>query len=364
MNILYYSEAPPLNGGAENVLYYLNKELSKKYLSVIQYNFTRKEDLTRIPIGKSLLDPVFSPNISKLGILYRSFSSYKRLNHNIKKYNIDILNSFFLRQGALGSYVAKKNNIPHVITEHGMLLFQLEKKIDMKMIKYAIKNTAKIVCVDKNIYNTLIRMGVGEEKLEYITNGVDTTEFIPNYEKRHPRRVLFMSRLVEWKGPEFLINTIPHVVKEIPDAEFWFVGDGPLKNYLEVKSHNLGITKNVKFWGWVPRDVQRKLINMCSVYTSLQFYENFTSLALFEAMACGLSVIVTDVGESRNVVNKNGFLINKCDEENLSNKLITLLNDNKKCREMGKMSRRIVEKEHTWEIVAKKYENVYKNLVR
>ena len=363
MNILHYSQAPPLKAGMENVLYYLTKEISKRHKTILQFNYNYRNQLPRISFGRVILRPIFIPDIPKFRAVYKDLAAYANLKKNLNKYKVDILHTHFLVPGALGSFVAKRKGIPSIITEHGMIYFQLNRNIEMRMIRYALKNADKIVCIDYVMHNILLNMCDDKEKFEVITNGVDTKEFRPDYSKRNPKRVIFIGRLVEVKGPDFLFDAIPKVVNEIPDAEFWIVGDGHLKSDLEKRTRKMGIDRNIKFFGWVPMHKIPELINKCSVFVSLQQYDNFPSLSLMESMACGLSIIATDVGHTKRYIGKNSLLVKRGDIDSLADKLIVLLSNYNKSKRLGLISRKIVEKNHTWEIVANKYEKLYEQMI-
>lgn len=136
-------------------------------------------------------------------------------------------------------------------------------------------------------------------------------------------------------GVEYLVRAIPTVVKEIPDARFLIIGEGPCTNNLKEKSERLGIVEYVRFIGKVPNKMLAKYLGAADVYVSTAFSDG-ASNSLLESMACGLPVVVTDIpGNQEWIQNgKNGFLVPIKDSKALAERIVSLLR-NKEMRKFA-----------------------------
>ena len=75
-----------------------------------------------------------------------------------------------------------------------------------------------------------------------------------------------------------------------------------------------------------------------------------SSLSTMEAMACGVPVFVTGVGETGRYVKerRTGFKFGIGDHQTLAKKIMRVMDDKKKLREIGKRARSLIIKEYNW----------------
>ncbi len=83
------------------------------------------------------------------------------------------------------------------------------------------------------------------------------------------------------------------------------------------------------------------------------------SNTILEAMASSLPIITTDTGGANELIAENGIIIPKNNPCAIANAILSLLNDYKLSKWMGKKSRLNAEK-YSWKIVAKEYLDIYK----
>jgi glycosyltransferase involved in cell wall biosynthesis len=113
--------------------------------------------------------------------------------------------------------------------------------------------------------------------------------------------VVFLARFIDEKDPLLLARSIPQVQSRVPDAHFYFLGQGPLQEELEhcLEEHQVAEHATIQFVAQ-PTDI----LNRASVFASLQVVENYPSQSLLEAMACGNAVVATDVSETWRLVDE------------------------------------------------------------
>jgi glycosyltransferase involved in cell wall biosynthesis len=97
--------------------------------------------------------------------------------------------------------------------------------------------------------------------------------------------------------------------KELIDAEYWLVGNGPEFRRLRNLSNNLGIAPYVKFWGRLSREDTMKKLVECHVLVHPSLHDSGGWVCL-EAMAAGKPVICLDLGgPATQVTDKTGFKV-------------------------------------------------------
>ena len=142
---------------------------------------------------------------------------------------------------------------------------------------------------------------VDEGKVTIIHNAIDPDKFAFNPEKRKILRkelglegkfvIGHVGRFMFQKNHEFLIDLFAEVVKENPEARLILIGDGPLKEHIQQKVKNLGLSEKVQFLG-IRNDVA-DLYNAMDLFLLPSHYEGLPVVGV-EAQANGLPMIVSD----------------------------------------------------------------------
>jgi glycosyltransferase involved in cell wall biosynthesis len=106
--------------------------------------------------------------------------------------------------------------------------------------------------------------------------------------------VLFMGRLHEHKGIFDLVRAMPAVLAVLPKARFVFAGDGDVAG-LRALAAELGVEHAVQLPGWVDGAAKRRLLAAAELFVLPTYFEAL-SVALLEAMSCGVPIVATPVG--------------------------------------------------------------------
>ena len=197
--------------------------------------------------------------------------------------------------------------------------------------------------------------------------GVDTQRFCatPQPAENSEQTVLFVGRLAEKKGVEYLIRAFPHVLARHPDARLAVVGDGPCRRELETLSSQLGLSDRVRFAGaQPPAELPRfyggsRLFVGPSVVTRGGDTESF-GLVFVEAMAADCPVVGTTVGGIPDVVihGRTGLLVEPRSPAALAAAINGLLDSPAEAEKMGALGRRWARRKFDWRRVAQGYANL------
>jgi len=217
------------------------------------------------------------------------------------------------------------------------------------------------------------RIGTVPEKITLINFGVDTSKFSPSEKNEELRAklgindspaVISSRNLEPLYDIESLIKSIPLVLKQIPEPKFVIVGRGSEETRLKELAKSLGVSKNVKFVGFVPNDELPHYLTSMDVYVSTALSDAGLSASTAEAMACGLPVIVTDVADNKKWVEDavNGFVVPTKHPESLAERITYLLRNEDIRRKFGKINRKIIEERNDYHREMKRMESIYQKL--
>ncbi|HOM66397.1 MAG TPA: glycosyltransferase family 4 protein [Ignavibacteriales bacterium] len=219
----------------------------------------------------------------------------------------------------IGSLLKKKI----IITYHGGGLDEFINKYKTKVMYYL--NKADIITVpSKYLQNILNDNSI---KSKYLPNIIrDDNVYFKKRDILKPNLIVTRT-LDEVYNIPLVIMTFKDLKKVVPDAKLKIVGDGKLKNEIFelVKKENID---DIEFVGRVPNSKIGEILNTSDIFINPSNKDNMP-LSLFEALACGLAVISTNVGGIPDYITDgiNGFLIEPNNKEQLTNKILYVLNN-------------------------------------
>jgi glycosyltransferase involved in cell wall biosynthesis len=120
-----------------------------------------------------------------------------------------------------------------------------------------------------------------------------------------PIRFVSMGRLLHWKG--FHLGLRAFAKANLPDAEYWVIGDGPERQSLEALAQELGIAQRTKFWGSLPREQTLGKLEDCHALVHPSLHDSGGWVCL-ESMAAGRPVICLDLSGPAVLVSKDAGL--------------------------------------------------------
>jgi len=355
-------EFPPLGGGAGNATYYLLKEFSKiKNLEI---------DLVTSSIDKFKIEQ-FAKNIkihfldiSKKGnlhyqsnkdLLTYSIKAKKYCKKLIKEKNFDLIHAFF---GIPCGYIAMKLGLPYIVSLRGSdvpfynkRFEKLDKFIFKKLSKKIWKNSKATITNSQGLKELALE-SCPNQKISIIYNGVDINEFKPLKIRKKNKKVVLIStgRLIKRKGYQYLIPAIKGL-----DIKLQLIGDGNLKTELKKLANENKV--DVKFLGKKKHKDLIKDLQKADVFILPSLNEGMSN-SILEAMACGLPIITTNTGGSKELIKENGFIVKKENIKELKNAVQNFIDNPRLIKQMGIKSRKIAEK-MSWKEVAGGYMEVY-----
>jgi glycosyltransferase involved in cell wall biosynthesis len=368
----------PKHGGSFAVAYELTKHLSNlgHKVTVITTDFELDNNFTKYFDGVEVIQFHCQYNIG--GFLISS-SMKKYLRENIGRFDIIHMHNFRTYQNVIVHRYAKKNNVPYILQAHG----SIPRIMGKKSLKYAydmfygnklLKDASKVIAVSNLEVNHYVKMNVSTEKVITIPNGIDVDSFIDipkkgsfreKYNIAEKHIVLYLGRLHEIKGIDFLIRTYSELIQEKKDVILIFAGpdDGYLHKAQSLVKE-LKLENNVKFIGLVNGLEKYAAYVDADVLIYPSIFEIF-GLVPFEAIMCGTPVIVTDNCGCGRLIEESrmGYLVEYGDLHSLKEKIIGILEDSQQSSVFIDNGKNFISKKLSWETVVKNIEGSYENCI-
>jgi glycosyltransferase involved in cell wall biosynthesis len=174
------------------------------------------------------------------------------------------------------------------------------------------------------------------------------------------KTILFVGRLHPIKGLDLLIQAYAQVCQEISDP-VRLVLVGPDQGSREILSRlatALGVRDRVVFTGPLFGPEKEAILWSADLFVMPSLTEGF-SVAVLEAMAHRLPVIITDTCNFPEVVSEQAGLVVSRDVGRLARSLAVLLRDEERRKAMGRRGRHLVKKCFTWDSIAAQFMRLY-----
>lgn len=313
--------------------------------------------------------------------LYKIYSNhlYKAIK-KISKENVCFhLHGAWNLEMHITAYYLHRYNIPYILTAHGgfneniFIKKTILKRIYFKLIigKYLI-NAKKVHLYSEVEYEFLSKYFDNINPL-YLPNGINCNDFCNNGQKfsNHDPLVFgYVGRLDKYsKGLDVLISGFAKYIGSGGNGVLWIVGDGPDKNDLAFEVENLGITSKTKFWGSQFGEKKNDILLNMDSFVLASMSEGMP-IAVLEAACFGKFLIVSKNTNLGKYINSYG--VGKVLSSNSSESLSLLMKEfeynikeNKAqfMKENLLKSKKMIEKEFRWEIIAKAFLKEYKQII-
>lgn len=374
MKVLFLNyEFPPLGGGAGNAVYFLLKEFSKKNnlqidlitSSIGKYRkekFSSNTNIYYLNIGKNSKKLHYQ---SAKDLLVYTWKAYFKSKQLVKENNYDLIHAFF---GIPCGFIALLLGKPYIVSLLGSDVpffnsrFYWHDKILFKKLSRLIWQKAKFTVANSQGLKKLALKTSPKQKIEIIYTGVDTKLFKPDNKIKKKKIILFVGRLIKRKGINYLFQAFAESGKELKDNyQIWLVGDGPEKTNLINLGKKLGIYQKIKFLGIKNKKQLVDIYNQTKIFVLPSLNEGMSNV-LLEAIACGLPLIATNVGGSREIIKGNGFITSTKNSLALKTVLEKYASSEKLILDHSKKS---LERSNyfSWQKTVKKYLTLYQKCV-
>ncbi|MCB1777905.1 MAG: glycosyltransferase, exosortase A system-associated [Candidatus Competibacteraceae bacterium] len=265
--------------------------------------------------------------------------------------------------------------VDHGTTCEGSLRYRLTRALET----YVLKRANAVTCICQGLRTDIMGRGIPAEKVMVIPNAVNVDQFSLG---RAPDLALkdrlglsgaqvlgFIGSFYAYEGLALLLEALPELLEQAPNARVLLVGGGPQEQALKAQARTLGIADKVIFTGRVPHAEVNGYYDLIDILVyprlSMRLTELVTPLKPLEAMAQGQLFIASDVGGHRELIRdgETGILFQAGDVTDLTAKALELLAHPERWPALKANGRRFVEEERTWRNSVGRYQAIYTRLV-
>jgi glycosyltransferase involved in cell wall biosynthesis len=286
----------------------------------------------------------------------RSFNGYRTLVRYLERQDVDIIHSHHNRSAVALGYHCFHSPMLHVNTQHGHLHYTIPQKI---------LNLITLFLADTLVYNShktsksynFIEGIVTQNTDEVVVHNGVNSDVISSYQANNESvtTLVTAARLIPRKNVDRIIKA----VSRIEGLSLKIIGDGQLRETLKTKAIECGVSNRIEFFGYVAdrRDVY-EILSTGDIFVLPSHSEGFC-VAVAEAMAIGLPVIVSDIPVFHEVVGDKGLFVDQNSTGEIESAIRTFCSDKELLKETGDKLRERALDRFTLENTAKGYGNVY-----
>lgn len=211
--------------------------------------------------------------------------------------------------------MCQKLGVPLVITFHNAFdrrpsFFSGASYLSYQLYAQNMADADQVIIFSQLHKQLLEHVGVSSDKITIVPNAIDTQKFTPgpsSFREQHPGKLIitYMGRIAPEKGLDELLKVFTR--HPLPDSLLVMVGDGTQKQLLQSM---YGDCENIIWTGFLGETERIDVLRGSDIYVLPSQVEGL-SIALLEAMACGMACVATDVGSDGEVIGQGaGIVIN------------------------------------------------------
>ena len=362
----------PLIGGTEKQAALLAKKLQECgcTIKLITARLNREWKKNELIEGLEVVR-LTSPNIRVLGtVIYALSLSYYLFNHrkdydciHVHRADYDAVMAIMV-----GGLIGKKVLIKLACSGPFGDLECLRRSPINRIALWIISKAQRVIAVNEDIKKELLQIGLKNDSISIIPNGVDSKNFKPSaaIPLSKKKMVTYVGRLHEQKGVEYLIRSWAMLAERFRvngsslQLNLNIIGEGPLLGKLVNLSRELNIEDRVDFLGTVNNVAE--FFHRSDLFVNTSLNEGISN-SLLEAMACGLPIVATNISGNNELIQDgfNGLLVPSKDSVALTRAMENLLTDSVTAKQLGVKARETIELKYASHVVAKEYMKLYRS---
>ena len=293
----------------------------------------------------------------------------KKLASLIKERDIDIIHTHGYKSDILGVIAARKAGIKCIVTPHG---FENVKDPKLRLFIWlgckAMGYADRVVPLSPQLLEDSRKMGVKDNKLVYIQNGVDLSEVEEQRQKANPlknvngeKRIGFVGQMISRKNIFDILDIFEELFAKNNNIRLIFVGDGDQRSELEAYAKKLESSDKIDFLGF--RDDRLELLQSFDLFVMTSTLEGIPR-CLMEACAMSIPVAAYDIPGIDQLITheETGLLATLKDKNTLKSYWEKLLFDEQYATPLAENARQYVQTHYSASRMANEYLDLFKQL--
>ncbi|HEC98278.1 MAG TPA: glycosyltransferase family 1 protein [Nitrospirae bacterium] len=291
--------------------------------------------------------------------------SIARTTSIINRESIDILNTHSSSDSWIATFGAKiAGNKPLILrTRH--LSTPIGKSFLSRLIYEILPD--KVITTGEEIRQRMTKLnGFDGNKICSIPTGIDLNIFNP--EKTIPCLektgfyIGMVSVLRSWKGHEYFIKAVPEILKSIPEAQFFIVGNGPQHENIRNLIKEMALGKKILMLGH--REDVPEIMASLDILVHSSYANEGVPQSILQALAMKKAIVASDAGAIREVIldGETGFLIKSRDHHLITDRVTHLYKNPELRIKLGERGREMVHRNYSFEGMLDRIEALYRQL--
>ena len=287
-----------------------------------------------------------------------------------KEFNFDIIDAHYVYpDGYAATLLSKHFKRPVVVSARGSDINRYgEFPIIRKFLRRTLLKANGVIAVCHALKERIAQLGVPEERVSVIPNGVDHLKFFPAPKEEVRRKlnlperkiILSVGHLTRNKGFDYLIKALKILRADFnqKSAYLVIVGEGELRKELEKNISLLSLGEHVRLAGAIPHQEMGDWYSAADLFCLASGQEGWPNVIL-ESLACGTPVVASSAGGIPEIIRSNGVgILAERSERDIALKISTALKQPWNRQEIVKFAER-----HTWDQVALQVYDVFKSVL-
>jgi len=303
----------------------------------------------------------------EVGEVVYNIRSYASLSKVVRSFRPDFIYDRYVSYSYSAIAIGRRFGVPVLLEVNSPYSYQKQTFDERLYFKRLLRlfewktcrDASRVITVSTPLKNFLISIGVPDEQIVVMPNGVDPACFHPDIDGQQVRSRLgldgkvvigFTGILRPWHGIDLLIQAFEEVADKRADLHLLIVGDGPIRSDLERMLTERRLSEKVTITGRQPHDEVKFFVAAMDIAVSPRATFYASPMKILEYMAMGKAVIAPDMGNIQDILshNQNGILFRPEDAGALKKGLLGLIDDPLLRSRLGKEARRKIEAERTW----------------
>jgi glycosyltransferase involved in cell wall biosynthesis len=384
-----YPPTPKVADGVTNVVYSITGELAKigHQVTVYTSNMLNLHSQDSLKAHNLIINGV-NVHYSRTLWRHKTFmvtpSIVPLLSRNLANFDVVHVHDSRSFQGISAYLLAKAKDVPCVFQPHASYLSSLPDSFSEKIARLLLdklisdrilENASRIIALNQSEANEYRNVGVPEEKIEIVPNGIDVSDFgvlppLGSFKKRfnileNKRIILYLGRIHKTKRIDLLIKAYAYMIKNMGSNDSVLAIAGPDDGYLvEAKSlaNSLGISDSVLFTGFLDIEDRLEALVDADLFVTPSFYG--FPMTFLEACAVGTPILTTTLGDRLDWIDGNVGYVASPRPDDLAKAIYSIVSDDHLRQVFSGKCKQLVKSEFSLRKVAGRLECIYQALAQ
>lgn len=325
----------------------------------------------------------YFPYILRYGTMFFTPSMFYSIRDEVKEFDIIHIHDARCFQSVATAYYSEVYNVPIIYQPHGSyksyslggFLKSLSRDlIDILYAERIFRKADRVIALNQTEAEQYRSMGIRDEKIEIIPNGIDLTEYndLPprgSFKERYNiplenKLILYLGRIHQSKGIDLLIKSFSLVLDRMKYGSTILVIIGPDDGYMnEAKSlvKSMGVLDSVLFIGFVSAEDKRKALVDADIFVTPSF--SGFPITFLEACATGTPIITTTLGDNLEWINGKVGYVTLPTATKVADAMHRILLDSDLNNIFSENCRSIVNSKFSIDVVVDKLEHIYTEVI-